>query len=205
MIDNARIVREALSHKGSHEDPMGSNTGPFVILCQRATFLGGTKWPWCAAFVCYVCERAGVPLAYNGAGAHDLADHHPPSVPQNRWEPGMVVDFNIGSGHTGILVSHTATSVKTVDGNWGDAVTEHDTPTSFVRKVWAIPGVSYKAGTAPTPPKKKLPAWVVTTSAKGTQKVVFRAAKKSQLVRWLTTHNLARLFPNGVTIKRGKG
>ena len=196
-VTGAMIVKQARGYKGKTEVPAGSNTGPFVIACQRATFLAGTGWPWCAAFVCYVCKELGVPLAYNGAGAHDLADHHPPAVPVSEWAPGMVVDYGIGAGHTGILVSHTADTVTSVDGNWSDSVIEHTLPLSDVRKVWKIPGVSYGSA-APTqqPTQTKQPRWVVTTGASGSKRL-FR--HKKGLIRFLQSHT----FPKGITIKKG--
>jgi hypothetical protein len=205
-VTGQQIVDRAKGNIGKHEEPMGSNTGTFVVLCQRATFLGGTGWPWCAAFVCRMAKACGVPLAYDGAGAHDLADHHKPWVSAANVEPGMVVDYNIGSGHTGIVasVNTRAGTLTSIDGNWADAVTEHVMPLSQVRAFWKIPGVSYATGPAPAPKPQRLPAWVVVTSANGHSKIVFRTAEKRHLVRWLTTHNLARLFPGGITIRRAK-
>jgi hypothetical protein len=194
MATGKLIVTTAENWKGQHEVPMGSNTGTFVIACQHSTFLGGTGWPWCAAFVCHVAAKAGVPLAYNGAGAHDLANHHTATKKTFvEAQPGDVVDFNIGSGHTGILVSKEGNSVTTIDGNWADAVTQHVTPVYQVRGFWRIPGVSGQAAPAP----RKPPAWVVTTGASGHKKV-FR--RKKGLIHYLQTH----VFPNGITIHRPK-
>lgn len=202
----ADVVAAARKHKGASEVPAGSNTGPFVLECQRSTFLGGTGWPWCAAFVCWAAKAVGHPLAYNGAGAHDIADHHKPWVPTSQVKPGMVVDYNIGSGHTGIVTGidpHTGT-VTSIDGNWGDAVTEHVMPLSEVRAFWAIPGVQYGAAPTPKPKPKRLPPFVVATSASGHRKVLFTSTNKRHLARWLNKHVLTRVAPNGITITRGK-
>lgn len=205
MTTGTQIVNEAKKHIGAHEHPLGSNSGPFVEACQRATFLAGTGWPWCAAFEDYVCRQAGAPLAYNGAGAHDQADHHKPWVDAAHVEPGMMVDYNIGSGHTGIVVNvdhHTGT-VTSIDGNWSDSVVEHALPLASVRAFWRVPGVNYGTGPALVKPRR-LPGFVVATSESGHRKVVFRAEKKRGLIKWLGAHNLARLFPNGITVTRAK-
>ncbi|MEI6870696.1 MAG: hypothetical protein WCL08_00300 [Verrucomicrobiota bacterium] len=34
-----------------------SNTGPRVLEYQRATWLDGTGWPWCAAFQCWIIRE----------------------------------------------------------------------------------------------------------------------------------------------------
>lgn len=200
-VTGQQIVAWAKDRVGRSENPPGSNTGPFVQRCQSATFLAGTGWPWCAAFVCRDAAESKVPLAYNGAGAHDLADHHKPWVDAAHVEPGMVADYNIGTGHTGIVVSvdlHAGT-VTSIDGNWADSVVEHTLPLSEVRAFWKIPGVTYTSGRVKHQPRpKRLPRWVATTSASGHKKVVFQARKKRQVVTWM----LSRAFPHGVTIKR---
>jgi hypothetical protein len=206
------IVTKARSYRGLQEQPLGSNRGPFVQKCQADTFLAGTGWPWCAAFVCHVAKECGVPLAYNGAGAHDMADHHKPWVPMGQVHPGMVVDYAIGSGHTGIVtgIDLRSATLTSIDGNWSDAVVEHVMPLSDVRAVWMIPGVQYgkvapptKAPTTPpakpTVPRKRV--FVIATSASGHRKILFRAAKKRRILRWLQNH-AGRAALNGITITR---
>ena len=51
------IVRIANAEIGV-EEVDGSNSGKRVKEYQAATSLGGTGWPWCAAFVCWVVLRA---------------------------------------------------------------------------------------------------------------------------------------------------
>lgn len=200
MIPGSAIVKRAAQLKGQHENPMGSNKGWFVQQCQAATFLGGTGWPWCAAFVCKVAQDCGVPLAYNSAGAHDLANHHPP-IALPLAKPGDVVDFNIGSGHTGILVSHGPPGfVTTIDGNWGDKVQEVQHPTYLVRKVWRIPGVD----NTPHPKPRRKPLWVVATSASGgKRRVLHRFPHRRGVVRWVRHHSLLHGL-GSVTISRRK-
>ena len=207
-VTGMMVVAEAKSHVGRGEVPPGSNTGPFVVECQRATFLPGTGWPWCAAFVCKVAADLAVPLSWPSAGANALADRYAPNggVSIVTSHPGMVVDFNIGSGHTGILVSYDIGSgtITTIDGNWGDEVALVKHRITEVRKIWRIPGVVYHRAAVTAPiPAKRLPPFVVTTSASGHRKLVFTVRKKAGLIHWLTTRNLAKLFPNGITITRG--
>lgn len=201
MIPGSAIVKRATDLIGQHEVPLGSNKGFFVEQCQRCTFLGGTGWPWCAAFICKVARDCGVPLAYNSAGAHDLANHHAP-IPLPLAKAGDVVDFNIGSGHTGILLGHGPPGfVTTVDGNWGDKVQRVQHPVNLVRKVWRIPGVS----DAPPPARRRKPLWVVTTSASGKTKVAFRARRKSRVLRWLRNRNFRRHLAFTIRRKRRGG
>ena len=62
---------------GTREVPMNSNRGPRVEQYQRATGLGGTGWPWCAALICWGIREAGdqIPLPFarpTTAGAWDF-------------------------------------------------------------------------------------------------------------------------------------
>lgn len=200
MIPGSRIVARASGFIGQHENPMGSNRGFFVEQCQHDTFLGGTGWPWCAAFVCKIAKDCGVPLAFNSASAHGLADHHQP-IHLQLSKAGDIVDFNIGAGHTGILVGHGPPGfVTTIDGNWGDKVQRVQHPTNLIRKVWRIPGVD---GSVP-PKKKRKPLWVVATSASGgKQRVIRRFPHKRGVVRWIRNHSLLHGLGH-VTISRKK-
>lgn len=197
MATGGAIASKATAYKGHHEVPLGSNRGPFVSLCQNSTFLGGTGWPWCAAFVCKVAKDCGVPLAYNGAGAHDIADHHM-AVSLATAHAGDVVDFNIGSGHTGILVSKGPPGfVTTIDGNWADAVVEVQHPVNVIRKVWRIPGVNG----LPARPRARHRWWVIATSASGHRVVLLRTPRRRGVLRWLHHHTLLN---HGITISRRK-
>lgn len=189
----AKVVAVAKSHIGEGEVPLGSNSGPFVQKCQAATFLGGTNWPWCAAFFCLCNEEAGVPVPYASAGAYDLLkwaqdNGHSPKIP----EPGDGVVFNIGEGHIGICERVEGASIVTIDGNWDDHVERHTTSRSLVA------GYVRNPGHLPPPP---LPRWVVATSIHGHKKILFRADTKKRLLKWILHHGgIAR----GVTIKRSK-
>ena len=53
----AEIVKVATAEIGVEENS-GSNSGIRVKQYQAATDLGGTGWPWCAAFICWVVREA---------------------------------------------------------------------------------------------------------------------------------------------------
>ncbi len=62
MTAREQALRIAMGEVGVKEEPAGSNSGPRVRQYQAATTLGGTGWPWCAAFVCWCYKKAGKPL-----------------------------------------------------------------------------------------------------------------------------------------------
>ena len=51
------IVRLATKEIGVQE-VNGTNSGKRVKEYQAATSLGGTGWPWCAAFICFIVRNA---------------------------------------------------------------------------------------------------------------------------------------------------
>lgn len=200
-VTGADVVKQAMTHLGAHEDPMGSNRGIFVGDCQRATGCPGTGWPWCAGFVCRVAHEVGLTLPHRSCNAHALADYYP-DVPLEHAKPGDVFDWNIGDGHTSIMIEKGDGWVKTIDGNWADAVTIVTHPANEIRRIWRIPGVD---NTPPPKPHHHKPRWIVTTtSASGHTKVLFVAGRKRRLTRWLLHHTIDVIAPNGITIHRGK-
>jgi len=55
----AAIVTRAIDEIGVRESPRNSNRGDRVDLYKSATNLNPKEaWPWCAAFVCWVCKEA---------------------------------------------------------------------------------------------------------------------------------------------------
>jgi hypothetical protein len=115
------IVKIAEAEVGVREVPMGSNTGPRVRDYQSSTSLAGTGWPWCAAFVEWVWERARL-------------DEHPAN-PSTFWmckraesrgelsSTPMVGGAIIWCGtHVGLVVAVGSSTVRTIEGNSGDAV-----------------------------------------------------------------------------------
>lgn len=167
-----KAVGSALADVGVHEQPMGSNRGPRVQVYQHATWLGGTGWPWCVAFLQYQWKQAGFVMPWRGAGAYALLDWAKTvgwAVPKGLAQPGDAVVFNIGSGHAGMLREKiTGTTVKTVDGNVSDRVDIRERPLSLVRGFVHIP--EQPVMPPPTPP---VPIYEVVRSASGHQVVIF--------------------------------
>ncbi|MEM9455830.1 MAG: peptidoglycan-binding protein [Myxococcota bacterium] len=101
----------------------GNNRGTDVEMYQRATGLPGTGWPWCAAFVTWCYESAGLLLRdANGfaavAALRRWAEHSGYWRPreQGYWPPmGAIVIYTFS--HTGIIVSAGDQADKTVEGN----------------------------------------------------------------------------------------
>lgn len=60
------VARIAEGEVGIREVPRNSNSGAQVQEYQSATWLAGTGWPWCAAFICWIVKQASidVPLPF---------------------------------------------------------------------------------------------------------------------------------------------
>ncbi|MBS1887562.1 MAG: CHAP domain-containing protein [Actinobacteria bacterium] len=116
------IVRIARGQLGTPEVPLGSN-------CTKY----GPCEEWCALFVAWVWQRAGIamaggtaPYAYSGtigewAEAHGGRVLPPGATPS----PGDAVLFGWGprrSEHVAIVESVFGTEITTIDGNYGDRV-----------------------------------------------------------------------------------
>lgn len=187
---------------GQHESPMGSNTGTFVQECQAATWLAGTRWPWCVATWVKAWTVAGYKLPYRGAGAYAMLDWYRANAP--KWvvplslaEPGAAIILNIGAGHCATLAKKYVSggTVYCIDGNWGDQVARTEHPVSLIRGVIDPP----EKQLGKIPPVKRA-KWEVVTSASGHSKVVF-ASGETGIGKKLP--KLLNRF-GGVTIRRRK-
>lgn len=129
------MVRISQTQLGIFENPKNSNSGPEVEgLYQRSTFLKGTGWPWCAAFVCYLFKTAaskqGIQHSFKlplTAGAYDFenwARNNSPHIqiikaPFNQILPGDVIIFNFG--HIGLSISEIKNGkIDCIEGNTDD-------------------------------------------------------------------------------------
>jgi hypothetical protein len=130
----AAIVRNAEEEIGTKEQG-GNNRGKRVQEYQAATWLEGTGWAWCAAFVCFVlrdaiAEFGAVPWKRPlTAGAYDFENWAKQNAAagvqlfkparKTKIKAGDIVVFNIS--HIGIAVKDQASdgSVETVEGNTG--------------------------------------------------------------------------------------
>lgn len=116
----ARIaLREA--QRGVVEAPV--NTGTDVMRYQAATGLSGTGWPWCAAFVTWCYESAGVVLRSDW-GFASVPDLEAWARKHGYWQPrdanrvpsvGALVVFTFS--HVGIVIASSGTVDVTVEGN----------------------------------------------------------------------------------------
>lgn len=157
-------LRWKLAHLGEHEIPMGSNTGPFVLECQRATWLAGTGWPWCVASdQAAWAYGAGRALPWRGAGAYaflDWALRVGWAAHLNALVPGDEIVWNVGAGHASMLAlpyAETTPNVVTVDGNVGDAVRLCSRPSTLARGGIHVPERPAKthAKLAPKTPRRE--------------------------------------------------
>lgn len=202
MTKHETALAWATTNIGKHEEPMGSNTGTFVRLCQAATSLGGTRWPWCVALWIKAWTVAGYPLPYRGAGAYTFLDwyrkHLPAWVPLQLWDarPGAAVIFNIGAGHLAMLAKPILpgdTTVTTIGGNESDQVGEPKTrPLSLVR------GIVDPIENTPPPPPAKPPIYDVVTSESGHRKLVYASgatAISRKIARILNRHGGVTITP----------
>lgn len=190
---------------GQHENPAGSNTGAFVQSCQVATWLPGTRWPWCVAAWVKAWKVAGLKLPYLGAGAYAMLDWykahaHSWVVPIEKAKPGAAVIFNVGAGHVAMLArpyAKTKPNVVTIGGNEGDAVREITRNVSLVRGVVDPPE---KIAPKARPKQAKPPVFEVVTSASGHSKVVYVSGQKA------ISRRLGKLLNRygGVTIRKRK-
>lgn len=120
-----KAVAYAMSQVGVHESPWGSNRGADVHRYQSSTGAYGAAW--CASFYWYCWQQAG----YKGrtsAGAWNSTDTIGLRVEIKHAKPGDGVSFNVGDGHIGMYLSHTSSTVRTVDGNTSDQVAVRDRP-----------------------------------------------------------------------------
>ena len=185
---------------GVREIPDGSNTGPDVLAYQRATWLSGTRWPWCAAAANYWWREAGYTFPDRSAGAWDLVDRAVRNgwgveVPVARALPGDLVAFRFGSGHIALFERHDAKKqvVHTVDGNVSNRVQRTVRSTSTIYRV-----VHPLAQPGPLPLPVKPPLYEVVTSASGTRQVVF-SGRRLQAAKYVSD-NLASLLKKGVKV-----
>lgn len=198
-----RVLDAARKHIGQREQPMGSNTGPFVLRCQRSTSLGGTRWPWCGAFCDLVFTEAGVPFpasAPTPSAFGMLSWAQKVGWATKSPRPGALGVVSAGAGHICIVEEFNATTkiVTSLDGNVSDQVARR------YRHVREFRGFIWHPGLAKKPARVKKvlqPWWMLITSESGHAKVVYRGPAAKVLERLPGV--LAR-SANGVTVKRGK-
>lgn len=130
-------VRVALSQVGVREHG-GANRGSRIVAYRRAVSGVGenprSAEPWCADFVSWAWQRAGVPLGFGGRGSDYVPELSAWAKLSHRWHwardsyrprPGDLVVFRSGRsrrGHIGLVTSFNNGWIRTVEGNWSDRV-----------------------------------------------------------------------------------
>ncbi len=148
-----RIVRWARGQVGVVEAPPGSNTGTRVRWYQSHTFLGGTGWPWCAAFVCTAWIENGFPFPYRSAGAWDFIDgarNRGYGVSPDQLRPGDAVAYRQGKGHINLFLADAGGGrIETIGGNESDSVRHSSYDRGLIYGCARPPqlGVTKEAGT----------------------------------------------------------
>jgi hypothetical protein len=203
--DHERALAWARAQVGRHEIPDGSNSGPFVELCQRATWLPGTGWPWCVAmFIAAWRHGADVILPWLGAGAYaflDWATKNGSAVSLEHAIPGDAVILNIGAGHCAMLAQpyDGGTVVHTIDGNWSNSVETVAHPADAVR---GCVHVHERFAVRRKIPPARPHVFEVATSATGHRKVVYvsgRRAIAGHIARLLNRFPRVTISPRGGT------
>ena len=161
---------------GVKEEPLGSNTGRRVREMQAHTWLGGTRWPWCAAAVVTWAEEAGFTLPYQGAGAYawlDWAKKAGWTCTPAQAIPGDFVVFNIGAGHIAMLeLPVEGGNVQTIDGNSSDRVKRN------VRGIASVRGIVHLPEKPTYLPPAKAPKFEVVTSENGHRVIYVSTASR---------------------------
>lgn len=170
-----RALRVAVAELGVREIPDGSNSGPRVRQYQAATWLPGTGWPWCAAFVNWAYRQAGYVLPDRSAGAWDLVDRAvrngwAVTVPPSGVRPGDIVAWRTGSGHVSLAERYDPATglLHTVDGNVSNMVARRARPVSQVYRA-----VRVKADPGVPPRPSRRPVWEVVRGENDRARVVF--------------------------------
>jgi len=142
-----KLIDIAVTQVGVLEIPRNSNTGPGILKYQRATTLTGTRWPYCAAFVCWCIREWGRdpevlnalkltphtfaawrPRTAAAYGFHEWATHHDLTTFDENESPGQatlhtgdIVTFD--TSHIGLVRTDSPIKqiVYTIEGNTDSA------------------------------------------------------------------------------------
>jgi hypothetical protein len=153
--DRAVRIAEAEAAKKVREH--GYNTGADVQKYQAATWLRGTGWSWCCAFVVWCFKTAGKHDVRPTASVQDFFDYYKSKGCQvSRPYRGDVICYDWSSrgrygSHIGFVSRVLALRkdrflVRTVEGNTssGEAGSQDNGDGVYLRKRWAL----VKAGEA---------------------------------------------------------
>ena len=145
MIPTQTPLDLARRFLGQHEKA-GDTDNPLIVwMLQRVMpWAEHDESAWCAAFVDAICWMTGLPCAGSPRARAWLRVGQPSIVEERETREGIYIavlsrgehqpgpDVLVAPGHVGILTGSTATTVRLISGNAGDAVTEADWPRSRV-------------------------------------------------------------------------
>lgn len=112
----------------------GPGNNPRILEYHKSTTLKATQdaIPWCAAFVCWCLEQAGI-MSPKSAHARDFERY---GVAIESGKPGCIVVLSRGTnpndGHVAFYKSETETHVQCLGGNQHDKVCVMDYPKIMV-------------------------------------------------------------------------
>lgn len=196
------VLKIALGELGVHESPPRSNSGWRVREYQSHTFLGGTGWPWCAAFVNWVFDKAGIGFPYKSASAYGMLDWaRKVGWARTKPLPGDLGVVHNGAGHINLVRRVEGTTVYCIDGNHLDRVAE------TIRHTWEFAGfirnpALYSTVHKPVP-HATIPKFEVVTSESGTKKIVYVSGRKAvarfvrnRIGKWLSAGKTVTVKPH---------
>lgn len=127
----ARMVAIAQAEIGQAEYPDGSNDSPRIAVYRQAT-AGSAVGPWCAYFVSWVAQQAGMPLGHQGQGFGRVDDVYAWAQSVGRAVPngpGVVPrpgDLIVWDEHIGIVEQVLPDGrIQTIEGNSSNRVSRN--------------------------------------------------------------------------------
>lgn len=120
----AKLIEFATKEVGVRE--VGDNSGKRVREYQAATTLGGSHWPWCAAFVAFiialVCRALKIKNLWCNSASCDviLAFARAQGILHSTPQPGdvfLVMASKYDATHTGFVISVNGARFTEISGN----------------------------------------------------------------------------------------
>lgn len=124
MAKASELLAVATEQLGVKESPAGSNRVKYNTWYYGKE-VSGSAYPWCMAFVQWVCAQAGVALPVRTASCGSLmrAAKTAGIWVAGDFKPGDIAIFDFAGGaatdHCGIIESVQPGSVTTIEGNTG--------------------------------------------------------------------------------------
>lgn len=117
----SELIVVAESQPGVTEDPIGSNSGEEVMKYFASV---GIDFPavWCAAFVVWCHQQAGIENIPRTGGVLDMWNKSEANrVTDPRAGDVMIMEFGSGSGYAGIVIGRgTSKTFTSIEGNTSD-------------------------------------------------------------------------------------